>query len=92
MQQSWRGVSLFLFVCFLFLLLDSFFIYISSVIPFPGPPHTPLKSPYPTLLSPASMRVLPQTPTHPILPPHPGIEPLQEQGPHLPLMPHKAML
>ena len=45
-------------------------------------------------LTPASMRVLTYSPTPTSLPWHPlcwGIEPLQGQGPHLPLMPDKAI-
>jgi hypothetical protein len=49
----------------LFFLLDSFFIYISNVFPFPGLPFRTLLS-HPT--SPASMRVAPHSPTHSHLP------------------------
>jgi hypothetical protein len=51
-------------------LLDIFFIYISNVIPFPGP--TPLEPPI-LPPPPASMRVFPHSSTHPLLPPHPRI-------------------
>jgi hypothetical protein len=59
-------------------------------------PVSPLKTPFPILLYPASMRVFPHPSTYP-LPPHPpniplywGIKPSQDQGPPLPLMPDKA--
>jgi hypothetical protein len=65
-----------------FFLLDIFFIYISNVIPFPGFPSENPLSPSPP----------PCSPTHPLPLPGPGIplywgiEPLQDQGPLLPLM------
>jgi hypothetical protein len=43
-----------------FFLLDNFFIYISNIIPFSGPPDTP----YPIIPPPASMRVFPNPTTH----------------------------
>jgi hypothetical protein len=56
---------------------------------------TPQKPPFPSL-SPCFYEGVPP-PTHPLPPPHPGIplywgiEPLQDQGPLLPLMPDKAI-
>jgi hypothetical protein len=71
------------------------FIYILYVIPLPGIPSAiPPKRPLP----PASMRVLPYLPTHPLLPHCPsipllrGIKPPQGQGLPLSLMPDKAVL
>jgi hypothetical protein len=67
------------------------FIYISNVTPFWCPLQKP---PIPIFPPPASLRVL----THPLLPPCPGIplywgmEPSQDQGPLLRLMPNKAIL
>ena len=50
-------------------LLDIFFIYISNVIPFPGPPvPSLLETPYPILPPPASMRVFLHSPIHCHLP------------------------
>jgi hypothetical protein len=58
---------------------------------------SPPQPPYPMPPPPASMRVFPHLPTHPLSSPHPGI-PLhwgiklsQDQGPLLPLMPDKAI-
>jgi hypothetical protein len=71
-------------LCFVFL-LDIFFIYISNIISFPG---FSSKTPYPS--------PLPCSSTHPLALPGPGIllygsiEPFQDQGPFLPLMPDKA--
>jgi len=75
-------------------LLD-IFIYISNDIPFPGFPsisplsHTPL---------PTSLRMLP-LPNHPPFPPplpdiplHCRVQPWQDQGLLLPLVPNKTML
>ena len=65
------------------LLLDIFFIFISNVIQvslYPIPPPT------------ASMRVFPYPPHCPPIPLHSGIEPFQDQGPFIPLMPDKAIL
>jgi hypothetical protein len=73
-----------------FYLLYIFFIYISNVIPLPGfPSENPLS------LNPSPS---PYSPTQPLCPPGPGIalhwgiEPLQDQGPLLPLMTDKAIL
>ena len=60
----------------------------------PFPFHKP---PIPCPLTSASMRVLPQPnntlPTHcPSILPYWGIEPPQDQGPPLPLVPNKAIL
>ena len=59
--------------------------------PFPVSPPQIL---YPILPPTASMRVLSHTPSphHPSIPLHWGIEPSQDQGPPLPLMPDKAIL
>ena len=69
---------------YLSFLLDIFFIYISNVIPFPCfPSENPLSPPSSTC-----------SPTLPLPFPSPGIplfwgiEPSQDQGPHLPLMTH----
>jgi hypothetical protein len=64
-----------------FFLLDTFFIYISNVIPFSNfPSENPLSPPPP----------LPPNPPTPIpgpgIPLYWGIEPSQDQGPLLPLM------
>ena len=76
------------FLSFLKFLLDVLFIYISNVIP--------LKTPYPTSLCPASMRVPPPpllthclTPSSLLLW---GIKPSQEKGPLLSLWPEKTIL
>jgi hypothetical protein len=58
----------------------------------------PLETFYPILPPPASMRVLSHPPTHTFLTPQPhislhwGMEPSQDQGPLLSLMPNKAIL
>jgi hypothetical protein len=69
-------------------------IYTSNVIPSPGlPSGNPLFHP----LSPCFYED-PPPPTHPLLPPHPGIplywgiKPQQDQGPLLPLMSDRAIL
>jgi hypothetical protein len=54
-----------LYFAFLKLLLDTFFIYISSVIPFPD---FPSKKPYPIPPSPDSMRVFLHSSTHSLFP------------------------
>ena len=65
-QSQW----VLLFVFHLFFFLDIFFINISNIMPFLSfPPGKP--PPYP--ISPASMRVLPQPPTHSLPPPLPSI-------------------
>jgi hypothetical protein len=77
-----------------FFLMVILFIYNSNVIPLPGFPSDPPLIP---LTSPCLHEGAPP-PTHPLLPPHPGIslhlviKPSQDQGPLLPLMPDKAML
>jgi hypothetical protein len=98
--SKWGNYFLLLFKKF-----DIFFTYISNVIPFLGfcthtHTHTHTHSEAPSDIPPphASMRVFPHSPTHPLLPPHSwiplhwGIEPSQDQGPLLPLMPDKAIL
>ena len=83
---------MFLFVCLVWFsfLLDILFIYISNVIPFPD-----FHSRYP-LSYPPPLGVPP--PIHPLPPPHLciplywSIEPSQDQGPLLPLIPNKAIL
>jgi hypothetical protein len=78
---------------FIFLLVI-LFIYISNVIPFPV---SPPQAPCPLLPPPASMRVLPP-PAHPLLPHQPRvslscvIEPPQDQGVPLLVMPDKVIL
>jgi hypothetical protein len=89
------GPLLSLLIFNLNILLNILFIYISNIIPllcFPSTDSVSLPSPS------ASMRVLPHPPTHP-LPPHCpgislhwGIQPSQDQGPLLPLIPDKAIL
>jgi hypothetical protein len=81
---------------FFFFLLDIFFIYISNVIPFPCPsPKYPIPFSLPLLLWGCSPT---HPPTHPLLPPHPGIplhwgiEPSQDQEPLLPLMSDNVIL
>jgi hypothetical protein len=84
------------FVCYLFclcFLLDILFTF-QMLPPFLV---SPLESPCPIPPPPASMSVLPLLSTHscltnPSIPLHWGIEPSQDQGPLLPLMPHKAIL
>jgi hypothetical protein len=84
-----------LFFFLLIFIIGIFFIYISNVIPLHG---FPFKEPLYPSPPPASMRVFLHPPTHPLLPTHPGIplcwgiEPSQDQGPLLPLMPDKAIL
>jgi hypothetical protein len=90
----------FLFFSFIFfggvlLLLDIFFIYISNVIyPLSRSP-TPSEILYPI---PVPLLLWGCSPVHPLPPPHPlihlhwGIEPSQDQGPLIPLMPDKAIL
>ena len=76
----------------LFFLLDSFFIYISNVFPFPGLPfRTPLSHPHlPRLLWGCSLtHLLPSSP--PGIPLQRGIEHPQAWGPLLPLMSNKAI-
>jgi hypothetical protein len=73
--------------CFLFFLIEHFFLYISNVIPFPG---FPLETPYPRTL-PCFYEGAPQL-TYPLLLPrsdiplHWGIKSSQDQGPFLLLM------
>jgi hypothetical protein len=73
-----------IFSLFTFQMLSFFLVSLSEI-------------PYPMLPLPASMR-MPHPPTYPLLPPCPGIpvhwgiEPSQNQGPFLPLMPYKAIL
>ena len=98
----WLLFLLLLFCCFVFIFLnifpflklDIFFIYISNVIPFPSSPA--LESLFPIPSTPDFMRVFPYQPTHscslPLQPLHWGIEPSQDQGPFLSLMPTKVIL
>ena len=80
---------------FLFFLLNISFIYISSVIPFPGFPSA---NPHPPFSSACFYECSPQPTPHTLPPPHPGIplhwviKPSQDQGPLLPLMPDNAIL
>ena len=61
-------------------------------------PVSPLQAPYPIPFPSASMRELPHPPTPPFpphcpsIPLHWSIEPPQDRGPPLPLMPDKAIL
>jgi len=75
-----------------FFLLGIFFTYISNVIPFPDfLSGVPLSFPLP----PASIRLFPHPLppiSHPGFPLHGRIEPSQDQGFLLPLMPDKAIL
>jgi hypothetical protein len=74
--------------------LDIFFIYISNVIPIPDFPYW---KPLFHLHFPYFYEDVPP-PNHPLLPSchgillHQCIEPSQDQGPLLPLMPDKAIL
>ena len=74
-----------------FLLVILFTFQMWSAFPV-SPPQTPI----PSLLPSASMRVSPTTHLllshHPIIPLRCGMEPPQDQGPPLPLMPDKAIL
>ena len=88
--NKWKIYDIYksLFVCFVLLLLDIFYIYISNVIPFPRFPSetSPILSPLPLLTN-------PPTPTPcPGIPLHWGIEPSQDQRPLLSLMFHKPIL
>jgi hypothetical protein len=80
----------FLFSFFFFLLLDIFFIYISKLSPFPvsHPHETPIPSP--------CFKNAVSQHTHPLplpcIPLHWDMDPLQDQGPLLPLMTNKAIL
>jgi hypothetical protein len=59
------------------------------------PPVFSSQNPYPIPIPPVSLRVIPThspTPTWPSIPLHWGIDPLQDQGPPLPLMPDKVIL
>jgi len=77
---------------FISFFIGYFLIYISNVIPFPSFPSI---NPYAFPPSPCLYEGTP-LPTQSFLPPHPdmslhwGIEPWQNQGPLLPLMPNKA--
>jgi hypothetical protein len=62
-----EGLHTTFFFLFSFL-LDIFFIYISNVIPFPGP-SLPRNPPIPSSPTPASMRGFLHPPTHPLPPP-----------------------
>lgn len=96
MEQNSTHVRLhfFLFHFFIFLLLDIFLIYISNVILFPGfPSGSPLSHPSsPCFYEGAPLATHSLPPTCPGIPLHWGIEPSHDQGPHLPLMPNKAIL
>jgi hypothetical protein len=72
---------------FSFILLDIFFIYISNVTPFPGFPSGNLLS-HPCFYE----GVPPISPPCPGIPLHWVIEPSQDQGTLLLLMPDKAIL
>jgi hypothetical protein len=83
-----------------FLFISNWIFYLFTVqmlSSFPIPPSA-LETSYPIPPPPASMRVYPHLPTHPLLPPCPhiplhwGIESSQDQGPLLPLMFDKAIL
>jgi hypothetical protein len=60
----------FFFLLFFLFKLDVFFIYISNVFPFQV---FPSETPYPICTPPASVRVLPYPPTHPLPSYRPGI-------------------
>ena len=102
-QQLFPSFSLYLHMChetkiqvkiffsyFKTFLLDIFFIYISNVIPFTGPPQKITSYPFPP--PPASMRMFAHTPTHAFPPFLMCIESTQDQGTLLPLIPNKATL
>jgi hypothetical protein len=73
---------------FFLFLLDILYIYTSNVIPISS---FPSGNPHPILPPPASMRVLPHPPPR-LSTLHWDIEPSQDQGSLLPLMPDKAIL
>ena len=85
-----------------FFFLSFFFYWIFSLLTFQMLSSFlvyPLEPPYPIPSSPASIRVFSHPPTHPFLPPwgpciplHWGIEPSQDQGSLLPLMPDKVII
>jgi hypothetical protein len=78
----------FLITIEIFLFFIRNFIYISNVIPFPGfPSENPLPHP-PSLCSPTHPLLL----AYSVIPLHWGIEPSQNQEPHLPLMSNKTIL
>ena len=62
-KKNWRQVVDLLVL----LLLDIFFIYISSIVSFPGPPF---RKPLSNLLPPVSVKVFPHPPTAVFLPWH----------------------
>ena len=77
-----------------FLICYFLYLHIKNVIPFPSlpTPKLPIPSPCSCFYKgvPPTTHILP--PPHPGIPLYWGIEPSQDQGPLLPLMPDKAML
>ena len=76
-------------------ILDIFFIYISNVIPFPVSLHpgNPLSHPPSSCFyEGVPQPINPLPPLYPRIPLHWGINPSQDQGSLLPLMPNKVIL
>jgi hypothetical protein len=75
-----------------FYFLDIFFTYISNIIPFPVPPEAPYSIPSPCFFEAVPSPTHPLLPNCPLIPLHWDIEPSQDQGLLLPLVPNKAIL